>query len=239
MTGERYHAADDGSLVRSTGGAAARGALLIAVAIIIGLVLLAFALDDPATVVEAAPADSVTTDDGTTDGADGTDATASTNDSTDASAADDGTAGQEAVDPGDVDTSATDSGEPAVIDPEPDATATESGDARAPAEVNVLVANGTGERGVAGTVSDKLKRRGYIANAANAPSTGTAVIYYRDGYAADAAEVATILGAVPTVIQPIPASGTVAVAANAVDDGRLAAANVVVIIGADGLIPTT
>ena len=53
MTGSRHHAADDGSLARSTGGAAARGAMLIALAVVIGLVLLAFVLDDPATVVTA------------------------------------------------------------------------------------------------------------------------------------------------------------------------------------------
>ena len=51
MTGARSHAADDGSLARSTGGAAARGALLIALAVVIGLVLMAFALEDESTEV--------------------------------------------------------------------------------------------------------------------------------------------------------------------------------------------
>ena len=52
-----YHAADDGSLARSTGGAAARGAMLIALALVIGLILMAFALDDPQTVVAGSDAD--------------------------------------------------------------------------------------------------------------------------------------------------------------------------------------
>ncbi len=232
MTGERYHASDDGSLVRSTSGAAARGAMLIAVAIIIGLVLLMFALDDPATVVEASPGtEDVTTDDGDAT-ADAGDDAAATDDTADAGD-DTGSTGQEAVDPAEVDTSADD---PAVIETDDAAAAPADGEARQPAEVNVLVANGTGEGGVAGSVSDKLKRRGYLANAANAPSTANAVIFYREGYAADAREVATILGAVATVIQPAPAN--IAVNQNAIDDGRLAEANVVVIIGADGLIPT-
>ncbi|MFT7476398.1 MAG: hypothetical protein ACI81L_003351, partial [Verrucomicrobiales bacterium] len=51
MTNAGNHATDDGSLARSTGGAAARGAMLIALALVIGLVLMAFALDDPQTIV--------------------------------------------------------------------------------------------------------------------------------------------------------------------------------------------
>jgi len=221
-----YHAADDGSLARSTGGAAARGAMLIALALVIGLVLMAFALDDPQTVIAA-------TDD-TTD----VESTEDVADSTVVDGTDDGSGDAVSV------------GEPAGNDEEtvatiaPDTTETTdtiaeapTGEARPASEVNVLVANGTGGKGVAGTISDKLKADGYIANAANAPSTAEAVIYYRVGYDADARAIATALGAPPDIITQAPGDGTIAVAAEAVSDGRLTAANVVVIIGNDNNIP--
>ncbi len=222
MTGSRHHAADDGSLARSTGGAAARGAMLIALAVVIGLVLLAFVLDDPGTVVTATPDDTEQADD-----ADG---------STDADA-DTGDDGVVAVDPDDTDSEGTE----AVIPDEdptdiPDEPA-DPGDTRVPAEVNILAANGTGGSGVAGAVADQLKARGYIAEAANAPTTDTSVIYYREGYADDARAVADIVGATPEILLPVPPDGAVPVAANAIEDGRLERANVVVIVGNDGRIP--
>ena len=223
MTTPGYHAADDGSLARSTGGAAARGAMLIALALAIGLLLMTFALDDPQTEITA------------TDGTDQTDdAVDGTDDTTE-----DG--GVNAVDPGDaVDGSVP----PATIaeDDTPTPTIADSvppGEAHDPAEVNILVANGTGGKGVAGTISDKLKAKSYIANAANAPSTAEAVIYYRIGYDADARLVAEILGAGADIIKQAPGDGTLPVAQDAKDDGRLTAANVVVIIGADNNIPVS
>ena len=111
------------------------------------------------------------------------------------------------------------------------------GELHAASEVEILVANGTGGRGVAGSVADKLKADGYIANAANAPSTAEAVIYYRVGYDADARAIAAILGAPPEIITPAPADGTIGVAPEAISDGRLASANVVVIVGDDNNIP--
>jgi hypothetical protein len=224
MSSPGNHAADDGSLARSTGGAAARGAMLIALALVIGLVLMAFALDDPATELSSTDGTSGETDDTTTDG------TTSDDDS-----------GVVAVDPGD------DDGETTVATiPEDDDGVTETippldetGEARPASEVTVLVANGTGGKGVAGSVSDKLKARSYIANAANAPSTAEAVIYYRVGYDADARAIAEILGAPPDIIKPAPGDGTIKVAAGAISDGRLTSANVVVIIGNDNNIPTS
>lgn len=210
MTNTPHHAADDGALARSTGGAAARGALLIALAVIIGLVLLAFALDDsPARVAtDESPTSTQPEDDG--DG--------STSDTT---PGDDGV----------TDTSSTTSAAPATI-PEAD-----PGEPRDPAEVNVLVANGTGGiQGVAGRVSDKLKARGYIAEASNAPATPNSVIYYREGYEDDARAVAEIVGTTPDVIDAAPEA--IAINADAIEDGRLDAANVVVIVGSDEKIPT-
>ncbi len=220
-----YHAADDGSLARSTGGAAARGAMLIALALVIGLVLMAFALDDPQTVI--ASTDDTTDVESTDDVAD-----TSTDDATEDSS--------DAVSVGEPDGSTDET--VATIAPDdstPDtiAEAPSTGEARPASEVNVLVANGTGGKGVAGSISDKLKADGYIANAANAPSTAEAVIYYRVGYDADARAIAEALGAPPDIITQAPGDGTIAVAAEAVSDGRLTAANVVVIIGNDNNIP--
>ena len=217
MTGERYHAADDGSLARSTGGAAARGAMLIALAVVIGLVLLAFALDDPAEVI-ASGDDSSQTSDGSDDLDDSTT-------SDDGTSTDDGTG---AVDDTGTTTIPTITTTTAVVS-----------STNPPAEVTVLVANGTGERGVAGAVSDKIAARGFVTlEPANAPSTELSVIYYRETYDGDAREIATIIGAPADVITNWPAEGTIGVASNAIEDGRLDSANVVVIIGADGRIPT-
>lgn len=222
-----FHAAEDGSLARSTGGAAARGALLIALAIVIGLLLLTFALNDQET--EVASTDDTeevdTEGDGTETEEDGTEA------------------GVEAVDPstdedgdGDTETEAgteTDT-EAESIPEEPIETG-----ARPASEVNVLVANGVGTSGIAGAAADTLRADGYIGVAADAPSTATSVIFYREGFDADARAVATVLGSTPDIIQPVPADGSVPINQNAIDDGRAAEANVVVIIGTDGAIPTS
>lgn len=225
MTGSRHHAADDGSLARSTGGAAARGAMLIALAVVIGLVLLAFVLDDPSTVVA------------------GTDDAVEQTEETDDSSSDDADAtGDDAVNVGTPDESADDQ-QPAVIPEDEDVpvieTTVPTGDTRVPAEVNILAANGTGGRGVAGAVANQLIARGYIAEASNTGTTNTeaSIVYYREGYANDARAVAEILGSTAELLQPVPADGVVNVASNAIEDGRLDRANVVVIVGTDGRIP--
>ncbi|MFT7474041.1 MAG: hypothetical protein ACI81L_000957, partial [Verrucomicrobiales bacterium] len=213
---------DDGSLARSTGGAAARGAMLIALALVIGLVLMAFALDDPQTIVTGEPNSTDTADEA----------------GSDAAAGGDGSGEDAAATPSDGTGSAT-TAAPATI---PEGIVDEPvvpGEVHPPEEVIVLVANGTGEKGVAGAVSDKLKARGYIANASNAPSTAEAVIYYRIGFDADARLVAEILGAPLDIIKPAPGDGTIAVAPEAVTDGRLAEANIVAIVGADNNIPSS
>ncbi|MGI9606728.1 MAG: hypothetical protein ACR2P0_11380, partial [Acidimicrobiales bacterium] len=85
-------------------------------------------------------------------------------------------------------------------------------------------------------VSDKVKTRGYIGEAANASgTTADSVIYYVDSYVGDAREVASIIGTTPDLLLQMPAE--VGVAQNAIDDGRLAAAQIVVIVGTDGRIP--
>ncbi len=222
MSSSGHHAADDGSLARSTGGAAARGAMLIALALVIGLVLMAFALDDQGS--EITSGDSASDSDTTTDtsGTGGTDA--DTGDGTDTDPGTSDTA-VDVVDPGDT------------AAPETIPEVPEGDGPRPPAEVNILVANGTGGRGIAGSLADKLIADGYIAKAANAPSTAAGIIYYRQGYADDARAVATILGAPPDILTQAPGDGTIAVAPEAVADGRLTDANVIVIVGADNAVP--
>ena len=220
-----YHAADDGSLARSTGGAAARGAMLIALALVIGLILMAFALDDPQTVVAGSDADATDVE---------------VTDEVDESAVGDETDTEDAVNVGEPtpDDGTTTDTIAAVTDSTPDtiAEAVPPGEARPASEVNVLVANGIGGQGVAGSIADKLTADGYLANASNAPSTEAAVIFYREGFAADARAVATALSAPPDIVVPVP-DGTIAVDPAPIADGRLDAANVIVIIGADNNIP--
>lgn len=230
MTSTGMHAADDGSLARSTGGAAARGAMLIGVALIIGLLLMQFALDDPPTDLSAqATVDDVTTgDDGSGEG--------------DSAAAGDTEPAVDAVDPegdgAEAPPATIDEGTPETI-PEDVEPAPDTGVARPASEVSVLVSNGTGASGVAGAVSDKLKAQAYIAVVSNAPRTAEAVIYYRVGYDSDARAIADILGAPVSIITPAPGDGTIAVAAEAISDGRLTDANVVVILGDDNAVPTS
>lgn len=225
MTNSGMHAAEDGSLARSTGGAAARGAMLIALALVIGLLLVMFALDDPQT--ELAAGD--------------TGAATETTDSDDATAGgDDGSADSEAavpqvVDPSDDAADGTTETLPpipddSVVDPVPE------GGVLLPAnEVTVLVANGRGTAGVAGGIRDVIVADGYTAQVANAPATASGVIYYRPGFDANAIMIGQQLGAAPDAVLPAPDS--IGVASDAIADGRLDAANIIVIIGADEQVP--
>lgn len=230
MTSSGHHAAEDGSLARSTGGAAARGALLIALALVIGLLLVMFALNDPQTEIVA----------------NDTDAAADTTDGDDNAAAegDDNAAAE-----GDVDAGAA----PVVVTPDEDAGVAETipslvedeegvdqppeptGQILPPNEVTVLVANGRGTAGVAGGVRDVLVADGYTTEVSNAPATASGVIFYRPGFDANAIAIGQALGAAPDAVLPAPDS--IGVSSDAVSDGRLDNANVVVIIGADESVP--
>ena len=237
MSNTGLHAAEDGSLARSTGGAAARGAMLIALALAIGLLLMFSAFDDPGTVVDVASASTTDTAD---DGGEGADAGADP--SVDAGA--DPVIEDPAVNVGTPDEGADASASPPPTigdvggEADPAAPVVE-GEIFPNNEVNVLVANGTGERGVAGTVRDRLTATGYIGVVSNAPSTAAAVVFYQPGFSANARQVAEVLGAPPDVVTAAPTDGTIAVNADAINDGRLAAANIIVIIGDDGAVPTS
>lgn len=96
---------------------------------------------------------------------------------------------------------------------------------RAPSEVKVLVANGSDVNGAAGVQTNALKALGYVTgnpgNAARVPAT---VVYFTAGYEAEAAELATAIGAPDTAVQAMPTPAPV-------DD--LALSNILVVIGPD------
>jgi hypothetical protein len=209
MNANRRRKSASSGLGRSTGDAAFRGALLIGVAVIVGVLLLWRAHDDNATAAV-----------GSTDGNPVVTTTTHAPGTTAAPQAPGTTAAPQAP----VTTAAGATAAPAATKP--------------PAQVQVLVANGTGTPSGASKVTDKLKPKGYATlSPANATSANTAAskVYYREGYAEDAKAIARDLGVaapVENIIEPMPAQPPVA--ATAAD--RAAKANVLVVIGTDGRI---
>jgi hypothetical protein len=181
MTAPGRYATNDGSFARSTGNAAARGGALIAVAVVIGILLLwkgGVGGDDSSAAIQ---------DDGTsTDEGSGDDSSTETDDGS--GSADEDTASDE----GDDDESlAVDDGSTDNATEVAPVTAT----ARPVGEVKVMVANGAGESGLAGSQSGILTTAGYVAVAVNAAvATDISTVWYIDGYDADAIGVAEALG---------------------------------------------
>ena len=96
---------------------------------------------------------------------------------------------------------------------------------RDPAQVKVLVANGSDVNGAAGAESDALEALGYVAaNPTNAEPVPATVVYYTVGYQAEAEALATAIGAPATSVTPLPTPAPVA-------DMQLA--NILVVIGPD------
>ena len=213
---------NDNTAGRSTGDAAVRGALLVGVAVIIGALLLWRGHDDngntaqstvgATTTTTAKPASGVTGGSGT-----GTGATAGTGAS--AGTGKTGATG----------TGATGTGATAV-----------TGTLHKPAEVKVIVANGSGTTSGAGQVTAKLQPKGYaMLAAADAATSNVAAskVYYRDSYAEDAKQVARDIGVaepVEGVLERMPADLQLKTAAST---ATAKTANVVVIIGLDKKIP--
>jgi hypothetical protein len=184
---------------RGTSDAAVRGALLIGVAVVIGLLLLWQGHDDD-------------------------DATATTgSDTTEAPGGDGGTGTTLPEGEG---STPTDS----VVTPP---------STNAPMNVQVLVANGTGTAGGAGAVTAKLQPKGYATLPPADASTSDVVasrVYYREGYAEDAKQIARDLAVpepVDTIIEPMPepppVKGTQGTASAQL-------ANVLVLLGSDLVI---
>lgn len=147
------HSAPDPSFGRSAGGAAARGALLIGVAVLIGVLLL-----------------------NATDSSDPFEA-----------GADNGAQPAEG-------TTSTTEAPPVTAEPRP------------AAEVSVLVANGSGVGGAAGSFSEYLGGLGYqVLTATDATQKpAPAAVYFVPGFEAEAAAVARGLGVGEGVVNPMP-----------------------------------
>jgi hypothetical protein len=161
---DRGRAGSGGGFAKSVAGSAARGAALIALAVIIGIVLLQVIDDGTSGPIGdggnvSAGGTTPTTAPTTDNGGDGSSSTSST-------------------------TAAT--------------------PAKQPAEVAVLVLNGSGRPGAATSRSNSLKAEGYQTKTpADAPQRQGTVVYYKPGYDRECTTVASIVGGAPQV-QPIP-----------------------------------
>lgn len=217
MTSPGRYAASDGSFARSTGNAAARGGILIGIAVLIGLVLLWKGLDGGD--------DPVAADDGAGDVSDDADATDDQSDdavadpTTDVSTDD----VEDITSDGDITTDSTPTTEPAVVDN--------------PADVVVAVLNGTTTGGLAGDRSTALSALGYQVtapgNGANKPVADSGV-YYTDGYADEAKVVAEALSGSSLVLSAAPADPSTL--ADPGDADKVATANIIVVLGDDGVL---
>ena len=209
MTTPGRYAASDGSFAKSAGGAAARGGVLIAIALVIGFVLLRW-------------------------GFDGGDA--------DADIAGAGASSEVGADPGEDLTPPTEPGEEDTTPTEPNGEVTTPTEPVAngssvavddPADVTVVVLNGTGEGGLAGSRGGALGAVGYKWEPGNASGVPVAEskVYFAPGFADEAKAVAEALSGGAGVVEAAPADvGALAAAGNA---EAVAAADVVVLLGAD------
>ncbi len=214
MTAQGRFAAPDSSFGRSAGNAAARGGALVAVAVVIGFLLLwqggvggsgdAVITADGSESTDAIGSDTV--DEDTTD-----DAAATTDDGTgeDAAASDD------------------------TVDTAPEETIPPAPVTRPPGDVKVAVANGVGEAGLAGARASVLSTTGYVTVAANAAAeTAQSQVYYVEGYGEDAQAIAVELGGDAAVLRPAPSDpGALVTDATAVEGFH-----VFVILGTDRVL---
>jgi hypothetical protein len=117
----------------------------------------------------------------------------------------------------------TTTGQHAVAPPRTTATTARPVPARTPGQIVVAVLNGSGQTGVAGTLTTQLKNKGYQTVTAQdtAHRTGS-VVYYRAGYSREAAALAAQISGNPKVA-PMPSPAPSNADPNA---------NLVVVIGA-------
>jgi hypothetical protein len=117
---------------------------------------------------------------------------------------------------------------------DPNATTSSTVPVKSPAEVTVIVLNGTSVNGAAGKYSTSIQSAGYQMLVAASATTKTPVtqVFFTPGYEREAAAVALAAGAPATVTPtalPTP------------PPGEIGTANVVIVIGDDlaSLTPTT
>jgi hypothetical protein len=201
MNATRRHAGETGA-GRGGPDAAVRGGLLIAVAVIVGLLLLWRAHDDD----------------------------------TSASGTDTGTVGTTIPDGA---TETTLPGTETSLDPNATTVPPVTATTHPPAAVPVLVANGSGTRGGAGAVTNKLVPFGYStlpAADADKSDYANSRVYYREGFAEDARAIARTLGVaepVDAIIEPMPATPPVR---GTNGTANAAQAQVLVLLGTDNVI---
>lgn len=176
MTAPGRYAASDNSFAKSTATAAARGGILIAIAIVIGVLLLwqGYDSDDPIT---TAPDDSDATGDDAEDEEEMPTTTTAAEDTDEADT---------------VTTAPPTTAAPVVVDP--------------PNSVKVAILNGRGETGLAGSRKDHLTTAGYVAEGFNADTFDKEFsrVYYTPGYEDEAELVAVALNGSPSVIERAP-----------------------------------
>ena len=101
-----------------------------------------------------------------------------------------------------------------------------------PAQVRVLVLNGSGKSGVAAAGTDLLKAANYTtleAGNAKGGTVATSIVYYVPGYDADAAAVTAKLGLPASAAQPLPTPPPAEV-------GDPKDAHIIVVVGSDAPI---
>jgi hypothetical protein len=82
---------------------------------------------------------------------------------------------------------------------------TEAPAARPPAQLSVIVANGSGKTGAAGALKTTLGSQGYATVAtADGPTVTTTIVYYAEGYEAEAKALATAIGTDPANVRVLP-----------------------------------
>ncbi len=218
MTSPGRHAAPDGSFGKSAGSALFRGAGLVGLAVLLGLIIMYWSLDDADGALDVGtPADTGEVVDAGVDGE---------------TPGEEGAVGGESTDdtvpvPGEDETPTT----TASVPDEPDE---EDGGGKNPSEVLVIAANGVGTPGLAGALKDDLVTMNYKVDPANAPNSAVSKVYFRQGYRQNAREIVDNLGVPPGVLERLPDDGSVTIK-NDDDGGRVAAAHIVIIIGADDL----
>jgi hypothetical protein len=88
-------------------------------------------------------------------------------------------------------------------------TTTTSGGVRQPNQVNVLVLNGSGKAGAAGTMTNTLKSKGYqTGTPADATKRKGNIVYFKAGFERECTTVSTIVGGnaqVAAIPNPAPA----------------------------------
>lgn len=193
-----------------------RGSLVILTALIIGGFVISRGLDEPAeneAATEETTGSQEVAVDNSTDGA-----------ATGETAADDATTSTATGVVANPDTTV-----PAAVDTTE--VAPEGPAVRVPSEVKVLVLNGAQTQGIAGRGTEVLQAASYQTGAPkNANSQRPSAVLYIEGYQAEAVAVAAAFGpGLETLVQPLdPADAPI-------DD--LQGSHVVVVIGADQLLP--